>query len=111
MASRVRRATTEERLQLRWLAFAGGLLVISFICDLLRDIAQPLGAIAPFLSCGASGTRSTSSSTAPLCTDAHGSGRRPVHGGGRENTLQSTADRYVKPIGAPAHGDSRQRGR
>src|SRR4051812_640369 len=50
IATRFKRATREERLQLRWFAFAAGLLVVSFIADLLRDLVPGAAAFAPIVS-------------------------------------------------------------
>src|SRR3954463_9834736 len=50
IATRVRRATSEERLQLRWFAFAGGLLVASFVADLLGSPLPAVQAMTPLLS-------------------------------------------------------------
>jgi len=154
MATRVRHATTEERLQIRWFAFAGGLLVIAFIADFVRNLFPAFGALAPLVSAIAVTAIPTAVGIAILryrlyeiniivnrtvvyvtltavlagvYTAAVALFQRIIVATTGQssdvaivltlfvlatvftpikNTLQSTADRYVKPIGEPAHGGS-----
>jgi hypothetical protein len=50
MVQRLRRATTEERLQIRWFTFAAGFLVLAFVVDALSAVVTALAALTPFLS-------------------------------------------------------------
>ena len=154
ITTRFRRATGEERLQLRWFAFAAGLLVLSFIADLLRSVLPGMGDLAPIVGAIAVTAIPTAigiailryrlyeidiiinrtvvyvaltAVLAGLYTAAVALFQRAIVAATGQssdiaivmtlfvlatvftpikNTLQGTADRYIKPVGAAGHGAS-----
>lgn len=156
MGTRVRHASTDERLQIRWFVFSGGLLVLSFIVDFARNLMPDLRALSTLLSAlaitaipaavGIAILRyrlyeidiiinrtvvyvSLTAVLAGLYTAAVALFQRAIVAATGQssdvaivltlfvlatvftpikNTLQSTADKYVKPVGMPSgHDDAR----
>jgi hypothetical protein len=48
--ARLRHASTEERLQIRWFTFAGATLVVAFITDMVATAVPAIAPLTPFVS-------------------------------------------------------------